>query len=362
MSQQVEFRLNGSGDSLFFYLLIPTSILMSGVISCIWYFFNIKWNIFRWHYFGFFLIYLRYFLAFTMFKYGFAKVFYIQFPEISLVELTQELGHSSPMGLLWKFMGHSEAYSVFTGIVEVVSGFLLLFHRTLLFGATLFLIIMTQVFSLNLFYDVPVKLFSLHLILAGIIIVAPHVHIFSNLFLNRKGIFSFSINPYSPRAFTKLAYAFKLLLIITVMSSLISSAITSQGNYGKRLEANMLYGIYEVDFFIVNEDTLALSRKNHEVWDRLIIDKKTAVLEKMSRERINMDLKINLDSSSIELTPYLNNDEFYNLKFNKVGDSLVLKGRYKKDTMTVELFKKERTSYFLEKRGFNLLNEYPMNR
>ena len=38
------------------------------------------------------------------------------------------------MGLLWTFMGHSPAYSAFTGAAEALAGALLLFRRTTLLG------------------------------------------------------------------------------------------------------------------------------------------------------------------------------------------------------------------------------------
>lgn len=118
---------------------------------------------------------LRFYLAATLFTYGFIKVFPLQFQAPDAARLAQSYGESSPMGLLWTFMGSSKLYSFFTGMGEVTAGVLLLFRRTKLLGATLSAIVFLHVFVLNLAYDVPVKLFSLHLLLISMYVAAPIV-------------------------------------------------------------------------------------------------------------------------------------------------------------------------------------------
>jgi hypothetical protein len=65
------------------------------------------------------------------------------------------------MGLLWTFMGASAAYTIFTGLGELVGGLLLTTRRTALAGALVSAAVMTHVAVLNFCYDVPVKLFSM---------------------------------------------------------------------------------------------------------------------------------------------------------------------------------------------------------
>lgn len=54
-----------------------------------------------------------------MLIHGFAKVFEGQFPFPPLDALNETYANSSPMGLLWRFMGFSKSYSVFAGIGEL---------------------------------------------------------------------------------------------------------------------------------------------------------------------------------------------------------------------------------------------------
>ena len=71
----------------------------------------------------------------TMFSYGSAKVIQSQFPDPSIGRLDADLRRSSPMGLLWTFMGYSQGYNWFAGAGEMLGGFFLMTRWTTLLGA-----------------------------------------------------------------------------------------------------------------------------------------------------------------------------------------------------------------------------------
>ena len=121
--------------------------------------------------------YLRYVLAATMIGYGLAKVGYIQnqFSIPGDARLAQTYGASSPMGLLWTFMGASRAYTIFGGLGEVLGGVLLLWRRTTTLGAIVVVGVLTNVVMLNFSYDVPVKQYSVHLLVMAIFLLLPEV-------------------------------------------------------------------------------------------------------------------------------------------------------------------------------------------
>ena len=119
--------------------------------------------------------YLRYFVATMMLAYGFAKVYEIQFRSPWLGRYDQTIGEMSPMGLLWTFMGHSRAYTIFAGAAEVLGGVLLLWRRTYVIGALVVIAVMTNVVLLNFCYDVPVKLFSVELLVMTVAIAWPQL-------------------------------------------------------------------------------------------------------------------------------------------------------------------------------------------
>ena len=130
---------------------------------------------------------LRYYLAGMLLSYGLAKigVLYNQFSPPGSDRLAETYGASSPMGLLWTFMGSSRAYTAFSGYMETLGALLLLWRRTALLGALTSICVLFNVMVLNFCYDVPVKLFSFHLVLIGACIALPHasrlVHLFCGI-------------------------------------------------------------------------------------------------------------------------------------------------------------------------------------
>ncbi|MDX2200108.1 MAG: DCC1-like thiol-disulfide oxidoreductase family protein [Phycisphaerae bacterium] len=120
-------------------------------------------------------ILVRYYLAMFMLSYGWHKVWPIQMPAPGPDRWLNPLGETSPMGLLWTFMGASLPYQIFGGLGEVLGGMLLLSRRTTLLGALVCFGVMTNVVMLNFCFDVPVKLFSSHLLLCATFLIVPHL-------------------------------------------------------------------------------------------------------------------------------------------------------------------------------------------
>jgi hypothetical protein len=160
-------------DSSFEYVSLGCTLAIGALLAPLWAQWDRKRGITGWP--GWLTIVLRYALATSMFTYGFAKVFLIQFPEPSLGTLTKRVGDLSPMGLLWTFIGYSPVYQAFGGLAEVVSGTLLLFRQTCLLGALMTTGVMLNVVMLNFCYDVPVKRFSTQILLMAVILAAPHL-------------------------------------------------------------------------------------------------------------------------------------------------------------------------------------------
>jgi uncharacterized membrane protein YphA (DoxX/SURF4 family) len=105
---------------------------------------------------------VRYTLAFVILGYGVDKLFLGQFPPPNVNRLIQPYGESSPMGLMWTFMGASPVYQFFSGAMEVLGALLLLFRRTTTLGALVLGAVLTNIVLMNFCYDVPVKINSSH--------------------------------------------------------------------------------------------------------------------------------------------------------------------------------------------------------
>lgn len=161
----------GSGDQLWLYLQLLLVAIIAAFGTVVWSLVDRRRAYPRLA--AATIVVLRYYVAAIMIGYGIAKITPMQFPPLWLGRYDHSVGDMSPMGLLWSFMGHSQAYTWIAGAAEVVGSVLLLWRRTYVIGALLLIGVMTNVVLLNFCYDVPVKLFSLRLLVMSIAIVLP---------------------------------------------------------------------------------------------------------------------------------------------------------------------------------------------
>ena len=118
--REVSTVISGSGDRTFDFLFVACVLLISLVITVIWTVLDRKRlsypTLHRW-----LNVYVRFCLGMAMIGYGAFKVISSQFPAPTLDRLMQSYGDSSPMGLLWTFMGASEPYTMFVGAAEMIA-------------------------------------------------------------------------------------------------------------------------------------------------------------------------------------------------------------------------------------------------
>lgn len=125
-------------------------------------------------------------LGVAMLRYGFIKVFPIQFPTPPLAVLNEPVGDASPTMLFWTLYGVHPYFVMFLGWTEIIAGITLLFRRTAFFGATLTFIVMANVALLDVTFNVPVKLYSLSLLVMAAVLLTPELGSILRLFLTRK--------------------------------------------------------------------------------------------------------------------------------------------------------------------------------
>ena len=186
-------------------------------------------------------------LAFWLLSYGLGKFNGGQFGELELMRLTQEIGDTSPMGMVGTFMQASKAYELFGGGGEVLGGLLLFHHRTALLGAFVSIGVMANVCALNWMCGVPVKLFSAHLLLFAIGLLAPFWRRLWALFVTNE-----PSNPVDMRVVQTpwLRWLLVGLGTLWVGAYVVTSRVGSlefQKQYAERMTKSPLYGLWVVD-------------------------------------------------------------------------------------------------------------------
>jgi len=257
-------------DRTYVYLLYFTIGVIAFVGTIIWSLLDRKRPSYN-HLYYWFTVIIRYYLAFTMFLFGLYKFFRVQFPDLGFYTLTGQLGDMSPMHLAWAFLGYAHGYNVFMGIAEC-AGLLLLFRRTTTFGAILVMGALANVIAVNFSFDVHAKMYPVALFAIALFLVLKDARRIILFFFTGKAV-SLPIIP-APVFPKRWMHTLKTVIKILVIAYFLVGQVINNIGYKKYAEeskqANAPFsGIYDVDFFIVNGDTIPAD--NPSRWQQLII-------------------------------------------------------------------------------------------
>jgi hypothetical protein len=216
---------------------------------------------------------VRYYLAFTLFPFALEKFFKMQFPDLGLYALTEPVGNMSPMNLAWAFFGYSYGYNIFMGVAESAA-LLLLFRRTMTFGAILTLVVLANVMAVNFNYDVHAKLYPTALFVMTLALLIPNLNRLFKFFFTNQTISLLVIKtPVFEKRWINIAKpVLKFLLIGFFISFFIKDYVDYKHRKDTR-EMNKIqsgiYGVYDVRTVVVNKDTL--SNGNSLRWNQIIM-------------------------------------------------------------------------------------------
>lgn len=353
----------GSGDTTYDYVLLLFFVFISILGTLIWTILqksnknNEKFNYI-------FEVGLRYYLGYMMLYYGLSKVFYLQFSELSFFKLLHTYGNSSPMGLVWTFMGASKGYTIFSGLMESIGGLLLLHKRTKLLGGLVLIPVMANVAAINFFYDVPVKLFSTQLLIFAILIVLPDYKRLISVILYNK-----SVAPNPDKAFfvqgklKKVKPILKWIMAALIIFVPLNTSITYSKQLGSNAPKPELYGLYEVNHFIANSDTIQPMIRDTVPWRYIAIEYQESIqIYRNDMKRIGFESKVDTVKKEIFMKAFEDSTNIFTLKYKKTDSTLILSGIIKNDTVKMVTKKRYKKDFILINRGFRWINEKPFHR
>ena len=307
---------------------------------------------------------VRYCLGATMLGYGWDKVVPLQFPSPGPDRLLMAYGDSSPMGLLWTFMGASKAYVVFSGFLEVAGGLLILFRRTALLGGLLSAAVLTNILLMNLCYDVPVKLFSAHLLLMALFVVAPDAARLLNLFLLNAPVPAADLRvlrlerPWARRgvAGAKLAFIFWVGLMPAYFHY---QEFRGQGTPGP---AKPWTGVYRVESFI-RDGVAERALPDDQRWVRVGISSTgLGVIVRADGSGRRQSMEFNESKGTVTITRRGETNAIV-LTFARCEPGvMLLQGQFEGATVSAHLRLQDEARPLLTSRGFHWINEFPYNR
>jgi hypothetical protein len=356
---------NGSGDTTWNYVQLFVCLVAALVATAVWSILDRRRKQYeRLH--EWLRVYVRLSLAVAMLSYGAFKVIKSQFPDPTLDRLMQPYGDSSPMGLLWTFMGASTLYTFFGGLCEAIGGALLAFRRTLLLGALVSAGVMLNVVMLNFSYDVPVKLYSAHLLLMALFLAAPDLKRLLDFFLLNR-----PVEPARDRPLFQGKWAHRGSLALRTVFFLYAFGFSLKISYdGMKQYRTMfdgktpLYGLWTVEEMTADgqarppliTDATRWRRMNFEVPGRTAI-------QLMDDSRQGFSLKLDPAKRAMSLTKRGETKPSANFAYQRPApDVLLLNGDFDGKKVQAKLRKADPKKFLLVTRGFHWINEYPFNR
>jgi hypothetical protein len=370
MAFQVEAdnKHNGSGDTTYDYVLVFCYFVVAVLAAAVWTWLGRKRTETS-RLDGGLRFYVRLVLATFMISYGAAKAIKSQFAFPMLDELLQSIGSSSPMGLVWNFMGASTAYTMFTGMVEMLGGFLLAFRRTTLLGALVSIGAMTNVLMLNLCYDVPVKLFSAHLLLMAVFLALPGLKRLAGLFLLNRRVERMEERPLfaDPRR-NRVAHLTTVALLVLFAGWSLYESWQDSRQYGDLMPKPPLQGIWTAEEVVSDGVARPPLLTDGTRWRYVVFsypEEMSIYLMDGSAEKARQFFKLALDEKkgSMKLTKY--RDPRWRAVFayrRPAPGALEMEGTLDGQRIRARLRRMDESKFQLVSRGFHWVNEYPYNR
>jgi len=356
--------VNGSGDTTLDYIAALCYAVTALAATLIWSLLDRKRADYRRLHFWLRLS-VRYTLAFTLFGYGFAKVFPSQFIFPGFGKLVEPFGEFSPMGVLWYFMGYSKAYIIFSGMAEVTAATLLLFRRTPTLGALASFAVLLNVVMLNFCYDVPVKLYSSHLLLMAVFLAAPDLRRLADVLVFNRASRPVNLGRPPERRWMRIALAgMKVIIIGYVLFFIIQRGWETYQNYVANPARPPLYGLYEVETFTRNGKDVPPLTTDASRWRRAIIQFPQGITLRMMDDSVRTYAsKYDDQQHIVTLSPPGTNSNKDTLAYWRPdGDHVLLEGKLGGDALSVKLRKMDTSKFLLVNRGFHWINERPFNR
>jgi hypothetical protein len=312
---------------------------------------------------------VRYFLAYFCFVYGIIKLYALQMPFPNISQLATPLGDFLPMRLSWMFVGYSTPYQVFSGVMELIAGLLLLNRRTVTLGLVMATGVFTHIVALNLAYDIPVKLFSIHLLAYCLYLLSYELGRLLNFFVfNRvaEPDTSFAMDFSSGymialRTVGKIAF---IILFVIVPLYKNYQFFQSQQNVADLKPIKP--GMYDVDLFVLNgHDTVPPLITDSLRWNDLVFErgglgsiKTTDATFRQRYRRGYFSYKPDTTREVLELR-YLPTDSLplMSMKYKLPDENTIqLWSKYKEDSLYVRLRRSKR-HFQLTERQFHWLSE-----
>ncbi len=356
----------GSGDTSYAWAEFYTIIILSCVVAIVWSALDKKEKHTK------ILTYwlhnlIRYNLIVVAFSYGIIKLFALQMPFPNLSQLATPLGDLLPMRFSWLFIGYSQPYEMFLGVMEIMVGVLLLYRRTIPLGLVVGFGVFLNVFVMNLCYDIPVKLYSMQIVIGCLFLLVIDIRKYLNFFILNKP--TVPTSGYDYRFGKKWQRAgrivLKTLFILIVVGYNFYDCINWYQETHAVEKSVIPKGVYEIKTFRKNNQLTVINPNDTLAWRDFIFDErklgsiKTGDTTFMNNYgRAYFIYETNPSKKMVYFKEGRSDSiPLFGMKYKLLhGNTLQMEGVFKKDTLYYELVKSDK-QFQLAERQFHWISE-----
>lgn len=361
----IPFEETGSGDRTWDYVRILCAATLAAAAAAVWSLLALRRPSGHPRLLEWLRVLVRFYLGTMMIAYGSFKLVPSQFPAMPLDKLLQRYGESSPMGLLWNFMGHSPAYQSFTGAAEALAGALLLFRRTTLPGALLSVAVLAHVVLLNFCFDVPVKQFSCHLLAMALFLLLPDLRRLADVLLLHRAVPAAQPQPLFPgRRWRVAARVLASAVLVLSFGGFLTISYVAYTDHGRGAPRSPLRGVWSVEEFSMDEAARPPLLTDADRWSHVTFDGPRFVVIRDMRDRRHF-YSVRHDEAARTLTLAGRSETGPELALSyERPDSatLLITGDVNGHPLRARLRRRDESDFLLTSRGFRWVNESPDNR
>jgi hypothetical protein len=229
------------------------------------------------------------------------------------------------------------------GIIEV-SSILLLFRRTMTFGAIITLTSTLNIMAVNYFYDVPVKILSTALVIMTLFLLLNNIKNLMLFFFTGESV-SLSIikAPEIKKKWLRISKVFfkALIICISLIIRFIILLYASKEN-GDNAPIPKLYGLYNVYLYTHNNDTIPPLMTDSERWNQFQITQEgDATVRFVTNKQIGYITKTDTLSHKIQLLS-MDSTLTYSFVYENINpDKFILKGTFQNDSLAIFMTRKK---------------------
>lgn len=231
---------------------------------------------------------VRYRLALGIIAYGFIKFFPIQSPWPSLSNLNTNYGDFNRWKLFSLSLGIVPNYQSFLGLVEIITGLLLLFRKTATIGAFIIVIFTGNVFMSNLAYEGGEYVYSLYLISFALFLLVFDLQRIIRLLILQKAT---SPNGFKPaltlkwQRYTRLTLKSLIIFFFVIVYGFKTQSGLKKGLtlYPNTKGLPGAAGLYNVATFRINSTKIPYSKTDPIRWQDVIFEKWNTISIKSNR-------------------------------------------------------------------------------